>query len=175
MDKTSAWINKWIERSAAARAKLEQLHGCSIDSLDFQEAVRERMGLERATDLLAHDVPAVSELVELLRDFDFVALSPMILQEIELDEPIIPSGVPRLLTEWTVRSGGEIWRIHQNDADPFPSSPHAHNQETGLKLHLGSGELFRKREMVSKIRCKDLKKLRSGVTKEIQLPKYTCD
>jgi hypothetical protein len=47
--------------------------------------------------------------------------------------------------------GGEIWRIHKNDPDPFPSKPHAHciagaRRFVGCKLHLGTAELYKGRE-----------------------------
>ena len=42
---------------------------------------------------------------------------------------------------------GEIWRVHKNDPDPYPSNPHAHciagaKRFVGCKLHLGTRELF---------------------------------
>lgn len=43
------------------------------------------------------------------------------------------------------RVGGEKWRVHLNDADPFPSKPHAHcidGKNKGMKLHLGTAQLF---------------------------------
>ena len=44
---------------------------------------------------------------------------------------------------------GEVWRVHKNDADPFPSKPHAHcvggaERFIGLTLHLGTRQLFDK-------------------------------
>lgn len=54
------------------------------------------------------------------------------------------------IIEEDFRVDGEIWRVHKNDADPFPSNPHAHcvggaKRFIGLTLHLGTGELFRSR------------------------------
>jgi hypothetical protein len=50
---------------------------------------------------------------------------------------------------------GEIWRVHKNDPDPFPSFPHAHcvsgpENLKGCKLHLGTGELFRKKQSMGR-------------------------
>jgi hypothetical protein len=50
---------------------------------------------------------------------------------------------------------GEIWRVHKNDPDPFPSQPHAHcvggaSRYIGCKLHLGTAELFRGREALGR-------------------------
>jgi hypothetical protein len=45
------------------------------------------------------------------------------------------------------RVGGEVWRVHKNDPDPYPSRPHAHciggrQRFLGCKLHLGTRQLF---------------------------------
>ena len=62
--------------------------------------------------------------------------------EIDLCYSPIPDGCLRRLVEVTIKKYGHVWRIHQNDSDPFPSRPHAHNLESGLKLDLRSGALF---------------------------------
>jgi hypothetical protein len=51
--------------------------------------------------------------------------------------------------------GGEIWRVNKNDADPFPSTPHAHcisgrDRFIGCTLHLGTGELFRNHQSLGR-------------------------
>jgi hypothetical protein len=43
--------------------------------------------------------------------------------------------------------GGETWRVHKSDPDPFPSRPHAHcvagaDRFVGCKLHLGTRERY---------------------------------
>ena len=53
----------------------------------------------------------------------------------------------RYILEEDYKVSGDIWRVHLNDADPFPSCPHAHcvggtRRFVGKKLHLGSGQLF---------------------------------
>jgi hypothetical protein len=117
--------------------------------------------------------PSVDEVVDDLKNYPFSSLRPEFIEEIILQEGIIPPNLPRLLTEETVKNSGEIWRIHKNDVDPFPSSPHAHNLQTGLKLHLGTGYLYLKRVSKGRISCKDLKRIREQV-KKIQLPQYAC-
>ena len=74
-----------------------------------------------------------------------------------------------------IKHDSEQWEIHKYDADPFPSNPHAHNHEARVKLHLGTGELFKKRNRVGKIRCKELKALRAKVSDSIELPRIECD
>ena len=70
--------------------------------------------------------------------------------EIELDKSPIPDGCIRRLDEVQVKRDGQIWRIYKNDGDPFPSNPHAHNVESGLKLDLSNGKLFYRRKDTGK-------------------------
>jgi hypothetical protein len=51
------------------------------------------------------------------------------------------------IVEKDFKVSGDIWRVHLSDADPFPSTPHAHcivgaKRFIGCKLHLGTRELF---------------------------------
>lgn len=51
------------------------------------------------------------------------------------------------IVEKDYRVGGDVWRVHKNDADPYPSRPHAHciagkERYVGCKLHLGTRQLF---------------------------------
>jgi hypothetical protein len=96
-----------------------------------------------------------------------------IVDEVELDHSPIPSGCLRRLDEITIKKDGQIWRIHKNNDDPFPSNPHAHNLESRLKLDLSNGKLYYKRRDTGKaISSKDLLAIRSKITK-IQLPPIT--
>jgi hypothetical protein len=50
-----------------------------------------------------------------------------------------------VLVQEDYRVGGEVWRVHKCDPDPFPSRPHAHcvsGKLEGYTLHLGTRELF---------------------------------
>lgn len=52
----------------------------------------------------------------------------------------------RILFREDVKIRGCVWRVHQNDPDPFPSNPHAHclsGRFEGQKAHLGNGELYK--------------------------------
>jgi len=56
-------------------------------------------------------------------------------------------GTNRYILEEDFKVSGDIWRVHLSDADPYPSSPHAHciggtKRFIGCKLHLGTGQLF---------------------------------
>ncbi|HXR47003.1 MAG TPA: hypothetical protein VN784_06130 [Candidatus Limnocylindrales bacterium] len=93
------------------------------------------------------------------------------LAEIEFEQSPIPDGTYRLLDEATIKRDGCIWRIHKSDADPFPSNPHAHNLESGLKLDLSTGNLYFGKRLQSKISKKHLSFIREEAeSKRIALP-----
>ncbi|HHF3044328.1 hypothetical protein WMQ59_22555 [Vibrio diabolicus] len=99
-----------------------------------------------------------------------LALSvPVIEEVVYLDESAIPCDTERAIEEELVKFKGERWVIHKNDADPFPSSPHAHNYEARLKLHMGNGDLYNGTELVGKMNKKSFIKLRNSF-KKVQLP-----
>jgi hypothetical protein len=71
----------------------------------------------------------------------------------------------RRLDEERRKLKGEIWEIHQNDVDPWPSNPHAHNVETGYKVNLSTGAIHdpskkRKESFLKRMPEKKLLKLR---------------
>jgi hypothetical protein len=84
---------------------------------------------------------------------------------------IVPPGIDEEYLDHYVKHKGDVWVIHRNDADPHPSSPHAHNYEKNLKLHLGNGDLYRRTELVGKIQKKHLLAIREKIT-SLQLPPF---
>lgn len=160
----------YTQASNDARAVLSQYRGMTISSSDIQSALCEKLeiGDDNAVDLI-HQGLTGEAIVNHLRDFNFEKYHPEILCEIMLDESILPEGTVKLLTEQTVKVKGEVWQVHKNDADPFPSIPHAHNYASGLSLHLGTGELFKKRSKVDQLQCKRLLAIREKLT-ELDLP-----
>ena len=89
-----------------------------------------------------------------------------IVDDVELDHSPIPSECLRRLDEITIKKDGQIWRIHKNDNDTFPSNPHAHNVESGLKLDLSNGKLYYKNsDTGTSISKKDLVGIRNKMTK----------
>jgi hypothetical protein len=74
-----------------------------------------------------------------------------------------------------VKLSGDIWVCHRYDRDPFPSRPHAHNQQTGQKLHLGTGDIFdpHSRQPRGKVRDKILLQIRDDISQkwpDVMLP-----
>jgi len=62
------------------------------------------------------------------------------------------------------RVSGVVWRVHQGDADPFPSRPHAHcvggaKKFLGCKLHLGTARLYRGKEPFDRLPQKRFERL----------------
>jgi hypothetical protein len=94
----------------------------------------EVLNLDQTADLLDAELDS-TRIGSLLSTYNFQRLHPESLCTVELEESIIPPGVPILLTEVKIKQRGEIWFVYKNNADPFPSNPHAHNYDRGLKMH----------------------------------------
>ena len=146
------------EISTATDALNAELH-LGLSSLEVQWAVADVIGTE-GLDALIEQCPDAATIVRLLRNFPFQKFRPQKLESIELDEDIIPMDVPRHLEEQRIRVNGNIWVIHRNDADPFPSTPHAHNYQQQVKLDLTNGNLFRNRQFAGTVKRKHLLELR---------------
>lgn len=166
MDDIEQKLISYITASARARPILSQLHGLELEAIDIQNALCAVLELDNIhpKELLDRQLTE-GQIVELLKDFDFKQFHHEVLAEIELEDGIIPEGTARLLTEKTVKVKGEVWRVHKNDADPWPSNPHAHNYDAGLTLHLGTGELFdSNRKSVGNIGAKKLSAVREKLS-----------
>lgn len=162
---TEKKLLKFISAIEIAKKELVKIYEKPND-IDLQSALMDCLQLDDPFELLEKDLTP-GKIVTLLKNFEFY--TPELLEQIFLEDTIIPDNVFRLLYEEELKHNGEIWLIHKYDRDPFPSNPHAHNKESGLKLHLGNGELYFKRKLVGKIKRKDLLTIRS-LTKAIKLP-----
>lgn len=143
--------------------------------VDVQSVLMDVLDIEDSSDLLFFDWtdPAGSSSSSAVALIQASASTrPSVAARLTLDESILPPGVPRKLEEVRLKAMGEIWDIHLNDADPFPSNPHAHNVQTRVKLDLSNGDLYRKkRKLEERVRKKDLETLRSLATeKGVVLP-----
>jgi hypothetical protein len=134
-------IMYWNEQSDRA---LQTLNNDATDPLSnrgLQEAVGEVFGFEPSRcHLIGRYYLTSEELVEYFQVSGFEA--PEILASVAMEESILPEGLARRTDEQIIKVKGEVWEIHRYDKDPCPSNPHAHNVETGHKLHLVTGELF---------------------------------
>lgn len=152
----------------------EQKVAAAAGEADVQSVLMDALDIEDSSDLLSFDWDdksgaLLSSTVSLIRAS---STRPVAVARLRLEEPILPAGVPRKLEEVRLKAVGEIWDIHRNDADPFPSNPHAHNVQTGVKLDLSNGDLYRKRKKLKeRVRKKELIALRALATEEdIELP-----
>lgn len=162
MDDIEKNLISYIREMNTAKAILSQLKGIELDSMEVQLALCKKLNIEslQPVDLLYKKLSS-DQMVDILKDFSFS--KPEKIDEVVLDESILPVGTPKLLTEQTVKVKGEVWVIHKNDADPFPSTPHAHNYDSGISLHLGTGEFFQKRTSKGFLDCKKLNSLREKI------------
>lgn len=162
MDDIEKNLISYIREMNTAKTILSQLKGIDLDSMEVQLALCEKLNIEslQPVDLLDKKLSS-DQMVDILKDYNFS--KPEKIGEVVLDESILPEGTPKLLTEQTVKVKGEVWVIHKNDADPFPSTPHAHNYDSGISLHLGTGEFFKKRISKGFLACKKLNSLRDKI------------
>lgn len=124
------------------------------------------------TEVLFHNLSTDDIVIHIKNYFDENGLP---VKNISLDSSIIPENISNDLIKAQVKLKGEIWTIHKNDKDTFPSQPHAHNYDRQYKLHLGNGRLYRKKNLIDKIKNKELLILRELITQKIpniNLPKY---
>ena len=158
-DKALAMINETLENK--------------LTDLDFQTVVAKKLGYDRenSTRIASHHLTA-EKMIDLLDDDDLG--KPTELSKVTFYHSILPDDVPGRLDEKVVKVKGEIWSIHKYDKDPCPSNPHAHNIETGYKLHLGTGELYNYKcnPLNKKIKRKHLLAIRDQLG-DITLPTLT--
>ena len=164
-------VKYFREELKKARAKLELFYGRSFSDDELYPALAIYYDLSDMPPNIIFKRLSSIQMIDALKDYDFVSRIPI--GSIVIEKTIIPSGFPRLSQRALIKVEGELWRIHLYDKNPFPSNPHAHNLETNLRLHLGSGELFQKRQLVGKIAKKDLLLIReriNNVLKDLVLP-----
>lgn len=158
-----------VEQLNLTLKELRKTVDVNLKSIDVQEALCEIYDFDDSGLVLK--CLSDKKMIEKLRHYNFDGLKFEILETVVLEESILPPGIPIALNEQIVKSKGEIWEIHKNDEDPFPSNPHAHNRENGYKLDLSNGELFKKRKYVKSIQKKKLMLIRDKVNEELLLPR----
>lgn len=156
--------------SGKAIKTLSNAIGRPIDHVDFQVKLGEKFGYVNHD---SHCVPihrlSCEQMLLFVSGSDFPSSDEE--ETVIMDASVLPEGSVVFLTEEEIKSKGEIWVIHKNDADPFPSNPHAHNKQDGYKLHLGSGDLYtsKNKPLNQRISKKNLLAIR-GKVKNIKLP-----
>ena len=122
------------------------------------------LGWEHPVDFWSLEV-TFNEAKSKLEKFDWKT----VVSTIETSENLVPKEF-LVQTKVQIKSKGLIWRIHKYDADPFPSNPHAHLIESGIKLDLSNGKCYKKKLLVHTIKRKDLLRIREEASKNFNLP-----
>ena len=131
----STVINSFIHEAQTAAGLFAHESGLAIKYEHIEDALQDVLDLNDSADLLDRKLNA-EQIHRLLAAYDFRRFFPKLLGQFEVKRSIIPPDCIQRLDEQTVVYRGQLWRVHKNDADPFPSDPHAHNVESGLALHL---------------------------------------
>jgi len=172
-EELSQAIGHFLQAATAAADILSSRQNASLEYVNIEDALVDLLRVDSPVDLLSRNLNEKS-LVSLLDNYDFSRVLPVTICDVILREPAIPVDGRFRLVEVTIKNRGEVWRVHKNDADPWPSNPHAHNLESGLTLHLGTGELFMKRRNTGRrISKKHLEAIRSEIP-NCSLPPLTA-
>jgi hypothetical protein len=164
-DRADEHLRNTIAALRGAASTISIARDDTVSVGEIERGLVEVLRLNQIGEVLGREVDAQA-VVSLLSTYDFMRLRPQFLCEIELADSIVPGDISSIfVTEAQVKFRGEIWRVHKNDADPFPSSPHAHNYRLRIKMHLGNGDLYCSNEKVSsgRIRKQDLLDFRGRV------------
>ena len=162
----------YLQESASALKIIFEKYGLEVNSEKLWQILIEYYGCyDIPTEILLKKLDS-NEILKIITINYLPCLSPLL--TIQIDYTVIPESVFNdNIIKGIIKYKGEIWEIHKNDWDEFPSNPHAHNYEYGLKLHLGTGELYQKRRFMERIKKKDLLRIRALIQnnmKTLDLP-----
>lgn len=127
-----------------------------------QEKLSEECELLAVREFLSLDETGKEKFKELFLDKSYY-YNDVILEELEFAE----CSNYGLLLESTAKFKNNIWRIHKNDQDPFPSNPHAHKIDGDIKLDLSNGWLYKNRKYIGEqMKKKDFMNFREILEKK---------
>lgn len=121
--------------------------GCENTELSIEEgySIKEFRDIEKLLDSVKIFKEADNDVLELANDYILMDGDQLFL-------------VNKVSAAATIKCLGRVWSIHYNDADPFPSNFHAHDEENGDKLDLYTGNKYNKLgQLIGKVRIKNLK------------------
>ncbi|MCX6235238.1 MAG: hypothetical protein NT175_11070 [Bacteroidetes bacterium] len=138
--------------------RISEERGLLLSADDIGKAIAETKGYSQNLQVFWYTLDNGLNIYEKLKDYPFNKK----IGDIKLvgEDCIFPDNLPKNIYEAEIKAKGQVWEIHQDDKDKFPSNPHAHDYETGLKLDLSNGNLFRKRKWVDSINKKKLMVIR---------------
>ncbi|GAH16718.1 unnamed protein product, partial [marine sediment metagenome] len=148
---------------------ISEQKGLELTIDDIGKAISEKEGFSQNLEIFWYTLDNGLNIYDKLKDYPFPEKIDQI--KLEGEDCVFPDNLPKSLYEAEIKAKGQIWIIHKNDQDPFPSNPHAHDYETGLKLDLTNGNLYHKKKLVDSINKRKLKVIRDKCTeKRIDLP-----
>ena len=138
---------------------------------DYEEQFKRILSPQDITRYLLENKISTNDINEAISsiDLEFFLKYREFSDRIVLTDSAIPSGIPISIQKQNYKLKGEIWVVHKYDEDPFPSSPHAHNYQQNIVMHLGNGSLYRKRDHLGFANRKVFLHLRSLI-KNVCLP-----
>jgi len=161
-------LNFYIQESDKALEIINKELEYPISDVELQCILASELGYSEKdhSKILTHRLEE-QKIIEIFNASGFEKLD-----EFKTFETFLPKGTPGRLDEKIIKVKGEIWCVYKYDKDPFPSNPHAHNKQTGCKLHLGNGKLYdrNKKPLKTKISKKNLTLIRNRLDK-FNLPK----
>jgi len=170
MSERQKLLMDYLTNSKTALVKLQGQGFTFLDSsFVWQILIYELGHSEIPTEVLFHKLSSEDIVSNITEYFDKNGLP---VKNVTIDHSVIPEELNTDLIKAQVKFKGEIWTIHKNDKDTFPSEPHAHNYDRQYKLHLGNGKLFRNRTQVGCINKKDLLRLREQINLQIPNIKF---
>ncbi len=161
----------YIKESQEAFSYLTRQFNLEWNELDFQIELSKTLGIEESDHGKLLDKQLLSnEMIAKLSKINFSKYREI--RQIIFNTSILPKGIIGRLDEQRIKVKGEIWQINIYDPDPFPSNPHAHNLQTGHKLHLGDGSLYtsKNKPLNKTIKRKHLLAIREKCGNNIDLP-----
>lgn len=165
MSEKEKMLLSYLSRATEAEAllKSEGLHYAGT-TLIWQILQIEFECTETPADILFMDLSVNMIIETFLKNIDLYG-APLF--EIVLEESVLPDEANHSLIKARVKLNGEVWVVHKNDKDSFPSNPHAHNYDTNTKLHLGTGKLYRGKQVCGQVKRKELIEIRLLIQKRM--------
>lgn len=138
---------------------------------DYEKQFKRILSSQDITRYLLENKISTNDINEAISsiDLDFFLKYREFSDRIVLTDSAIPPGIPISIQKQNYKLKGEIWVVHKYDEDPFPSSPHAHNYQQNIVMHLGNGSLYRKHDHLGFANKKVFLHLRSLI-KNVCLP-----
>ena len=166
-------LYKYLAESDKAQQLLENVHNLKLRDYEIYKVLIDYFDVSDIPTKVFSKSLEADQIVDIILSCNLSGQN--LITSITMEKSILPDNLGHLEKAW-IKFKGEVWEIHKTDVDNFPSNPHAHNYQTNRKLHLGSGELFHKRDYVGKIKKKNLLLLRKRITQkviDIQLPQLS--